>query len=71
MTRGASPRADNFILSELGGIEEYCQYIEEIQLGRRRAPNDFNEALFGRRRASEAFVAKQEERKSPCDGLDP
>ena len=53
----------DFILSELGGVEGYRQYIEEIQLGRRRAPNDFNEVLFGRRSASEAFVVKQEERE--------
>ncbi len=51
------------ILSELDGVDGYRQYIKEIQQGRRRPPNEFSEVLFGRRRASEAFVAKQEERE--------
>ena len=50
------------VLSELGGVEGYRQYIEEIQQGRRQAPNEFSEVLFGRRRASEAFIVKQVER---------
>ena len=53
----------DFILSELGGVEGYRQYIEEIQLGRRRAPENFDEVLFHRRRASEAFIVKQDEQE--------
>jgi len=52
----------DLVLSELGGVEGYRQYVEEIQLGRRRAPKDFDEVLFRRRRASEALVVKQAER---------
>ena len=51
----------DFILSKLGGVEGYRQYIEDIHLGRRRAPESFDEVLFRRRRASEAFIVKQED----------
>lgn len=53
----------DFILSELGGVEGYRQYIEAVQLRSRRAPADFDDVLFRRRRSSEAFIVKQAERE--------
>jgi putative transposase len=53
------------LLAELGGPKGYRRYVQEIQQGRRKAPADFEQVLFGRRRSSEAFVvtqAEQEER---------
>jgi REP element-mobilizing transposase RayT len=49
------------ILSELGGAKGYRQYIKEMRMGRRTAPSEFEQVLFGRRRSSEAFIVKQEE----------
>ena len=52
------------LLEELGGREQYRRYIRSVQLGRRPAPDDFEQVLFKRRRSSEFLMVKQEEHGS-------
>ena len=61
------------LLSALGGRIGYAEFMKTVQEGQRPSPGGFDQVLFGRRRSSESFIVKQEERErtiTPEQGLE-